>query len=158
MRSNGRQVNFLVDKQFCGLRSVLDARMKELSKVGLGINKKQADVISELQENMLWENGQLGSESPKQLLDTLLYLFGLNFALRAGREHRNLRTGPLSQIKIYTSPSGRRYLEYTEDVSKSNTGGLRHRNVAPKVTRAYENLIKPERCVVNIYEKYMSKR
>lgn len=51
--------------------------MKELSGRGLGIDRKRAEVISE-------EQNILGTDTPQNLLDTLLFLLGLNFALRAG--------------------------------------------------------------------------
>ena len=127
--------------------------MKELSEQGLGIIRKQASVISISQQNELWECGYLGSDTLQKLLDTVLYLLGLHFALRAGEEHRKLRLGENSKIVIKNDEEGRRYLEYIEDVSKSNRGGLLHRKVNPKVTIAYEDTEQPERCPVNIYCK-----
>lgn len=160
LRYSDRNVNFLNDPAFNKMKRVLDAKMKELSKKGLGINRKQADVITTHQENLLWEKGILGTDTPQKLLQTLVYSIGLNFALRAGQEHRNLRTGPTSQLKVVESDieGRRRYLMYTEDVSKTNCGGLLHRKVEPKVTRAYENPECPERCIVRMYETYMGKR
>ncbi len=158
-RYNGRNVNFLDDPQFSTIKRVLDAKMKELSQKGIGINRKQADIITIHQENALWNKGLLGTDTPQKLLDTIVYSIGLNFALRAGQEHRNLRTGPTSQLKLIPSDDeGRRYLLYKEDVSKTNCGGLLHRKVEPKVTRAYENAACPERCIVRMYEKYLGKR
>ncbi|XP_062586115.1 uncharacterized protein LOC134247754 [Saccostrea cucullata] len=159
LRASGRFVSFLDDTDFVNMRSVLDAKMKELSRRGIGINRKQADIISVEQENEMWERGILGTDTAKKLVDTLLYSIGLNFALRAGQEHRNLRIGTNSQLSLHISKDdGRRYLQYTEDVSKSNTGGLNHRKIAPKVTRAYENVDEPERCLIKIFEKYISLR
>ena len=119
--------------------------------------RNQAIVISVEQENDLWERKILGDASPKQLVDTLLYLFGVHFALRAGVEHRSLRVGPTSQITLHNEGNFR-YLLYKEDVSKTRQGGLKHRKVVPKKVRAYENLFQPERCIVKLYEKYMSLR
>ena len=45
------------------------------------------------------------------------------FALRSGAEHRHLRFKP-SQIELFEPDNERAYLRYTEDVSKSNQGGL----------------------------------
>jgi hypothetical protein len=45
------------------------------------------------------------------LLNTIVYLFGLHFALRGRDEHRRLRR---SQLTIRTGQDGRRYLEYQE--------------------------------------------
>ena len=98
----------------------------------------------------------LGSNTPAQLLDTIVFSFGLNFALRAGQEHCNLRRGQLSQLQIKTDQDGARYLLYTEDVSKTNTGGLNSRKVDPKIVRVYEDDECPEKCVVKLYEKYIS--
>lgn len=134
--------------------------MKELPKLGLRINKKkQALIITEEQENILWEKNILGSANAQQLLDTTVYLVGLNVALRAGQEHRNLRIGEHSQLMLKTSRvDGRRYLQYREDISKCVTGGLKSRKTAPKIVSAYENPTYPERCIVSLYEKYISLR
>ena len=157
LRASGKFVNFLDDNVYSKLKSVLDAKMKSLSKQGLGIDKKQADVISVEQEEILWSTGILGSDKPQQLLNTMVYLIGLNFALRAGQEHRNLRFGKDSQILFKRDPSGRSYLQYTEDISKTNSGGLQHRKLAPKCTRAYERENK-DRCIVSLYSKYINAR
>lgn len=134
----------------------LDAAMKEASAEGLGGAKRQAEVISLEEEILLWSKAILGEQSPQQLLDTVLYLLGLYFALRGGKEHRRLRR-MVSQITTrIDSKTGWKYLEYREDVSKTKGGGLRDRKTAPKVTRAYENRNNSERCLVRLYEKYLS--
>lgn len=158
LRKTGRLVSVLDDDAFEGMRRVLDAKMKELSSRGIGIDRKRADVISDEQEEILWTRQMLGTDTPQRLLDTVVFQLGLHFALRAGREHRNLRVGDLGQLAIHTDKGGNRYLEYREDVSKTNAGGLKHRRIEPKVTRAYENRRCPERCPVKIYEKYISLR
>jgi len=151
-------LNLLDDVNFAGLRNILDAKMKNLSKKGLGTGRKQAEIITEDQENCMWKTGILGTNTPQKLLDTLLFQLGLHFALRAGQEHRNLRCGPLSQIKVKVDTEGRKYLEYQEDVSKTNPGGIFHRKVTPKITRAYGNTASPEKCPVRIYEQYINLR
>jgi hypothetical protein len=160
MRERGRRVSFLdgKDPTFSDMREKLDSKMKSLARKGIGIEKRSADVITELQEYILWEKGVLGSDRPQQLLDTMLYLFGLHFALHAGKEHRNLRLGQYSQISLHTAESGPEYLIYTEDTSKTNQGGLTHRKIARKVTQAYANALQPERCPVQLYRKYINLR
>ncbi|ESO94448.1 hypothetical protein LOTGIDRAFT_161138 [Lottia gigantea] len=131
--------------------------MKELSRLGLGINTKKSEVITVEQEEILWSKGLLGESNPQQLLDTLLFLFGLHFALRAAQEHRNLRFGMNTQLSVKYDLEGKKYLQYIEDVSKTNQGGLDYRKVSPKMTRAYENS-NPLRCPVRLYEKYIALR
>ena len=75
-------------------------------------------MISPEDEEMLWSS-VLGTDTPQKLVDTVLYLFGLHFALRAGKEHRNLRVGPNSQIEVKHDHTGMQFLRYTEDCSKS---------------------------------------
>ncbi|XP_046544802.1 uncharacterized protein LOC124255007 [Haliotis rubra] len=50
---------------------------------------------------------------------------------------------------------GRSYLCYTEDVSKTNQGGMTQRKLKPKVVPAYEN-DDSTRCYVRLYQKYKS--
>ena len=52
-----------------------------------------------------------GEENGKQLVETLVYLFGLHFALRGGKEHRRLRSvNP--QVVLKYNEKGKKYLEY----------------------------------------------
>lgn len=123
-------VNIFTDSEFVKCRQILDSRMKELQASGR-FEKQSADFITEEMEDRLWELQILGDHTPQVLLDTVFYYVGLYFALRGGDEHRRLRHEP-SQIKLYEPPCGLKYLVYTEDVSKTNQGGLNHRNRIPK--------------------------
>ncbi len=62
----------------------------------------------------MWQSSLLGEDSPEQLFNTVLYLIGLHFALRAYDEHKNLQTSAYSQFKIKVDDQGRWYLQYTE--------------------------------------------
>ncbi len=89
------------------------------------------------------------------LRDTLVYVFGMQFALRAAQEHRNLRREN-SQLSLQVDEFADQYLQYYEDISKTNNGGLAHLRIKIKVVRAYKNLKNPERCPVELYKKYLS--
>jgi hypothetical protein len=127
----GREMKFLNDVEFVCLKNTLDSKMKDLTKQGIRARRRQAEIITEEEEDKLWQTGVLGDKTPKQLGDTVLYMIGLHFALRAGTEHRNLRYDK-SQISVQTDRQGAKYLSYTEDVSKTRQGGLKHRKIAPK--------------------------
>lgn len=99
------------------------------------------------------EKGILGTDTPEKLRDTLLFLLGLNFALRGGAEHYNLRYGENTQLKLgKEKDSGREFLEYTEDVSKCNSGGIHHRRLKRKQTKAYQNLETRQMCCFSVQE------
>ena len=79
------------DGVFSYFRKVLDSLMKEVHKMGIGTTVKQAELISEQLEEAMWREGALGDSTPSVLLDTLVFMFGVHFALRSGAEHRQLR-------------------------------------------------------------------
>ena len=93
--------------------------MKCLQSKGLGSKKRQAKPLSQ-EEEVLWQKGLLGDKGPQTLLDTIVFCNGLHFALRSGREHRQLRLRP-SQIEIIEKEGERPCLKYTEDIFKSQT-------------------------------------
>lgn len=72
---------------------------------------RQVDVITEEMEKILWDQGLLGDKDPRTLLQTLVYLFGLNFKLRSRDHFRNLQ---YHQFVLYMANNGRKYLLYTE--------------------------------------------
>ena len=104
-------------------------------------------------EETLWKNGLLGDHNPQVLLDTLVYLTGLNFALRSGEEHRRLRHKP-SQINVINPEGEAPYIAYTEDIPKTNQGGLKSRKIIPKSVIHHANLQNPSRCLVHLFIKY----
>ena len=71
--------------------------MTALSKQCHEMNKKQADIITEEQVNIMRKKGLLSIYYP-QLLDTMLYQIELNFALCTGQEHK-ICAWDQSQIK-----------------------------------------------------------
>ncbi len=98
----------------------------------------------------------LGEDDPDQLRDTLLFLVGLTFALRGGKEHRALRAPSFDpQIVVKKNESSVKFLEYTEDFhSKTNQGGISDRKHQSKVVRAYGHSCQ-ERNIVYLFEKYV---
>ena len=95
---------------------------------GVGSRKWQAEVIMEEEKEQLWRRGILGDHTLQSLLDTMVFCIGLYFALRNGKEHRQLRQN-LCQIELVEHPGERPFLKYTEDVSKIHPGGLKGRDI-----------------------------
>ena len=117
--SEGEALDIYKDPKFVYFRSVFDSVLKNLHKRGIGTSRKQAEVISYELEESLWSKGVLGDDELQKLVDSF---FGLNLALRSGREHRNLRPDMLELKELcHSNP----YILYTECGSKNNPGGLR---------------------------------
>ena len=62
---------------------ILDGELKELNATGKFVHKKEASVITEEMENILWVKGLLGDHSPQVLSDTMVYLIGFALLLEA---------------------------------------------------------------------------
>lgn len=156
---NGNKINLFKDDEFMHFRSVLDMACKESASSGIGCHKKQAEVISHEEEEILWSKGMLGDSNPQTLIDTLLYFNGLHFALRSGNEHRTLTMNQISII--YPTDTQPCYtLRYSENVSKTNNGGLKFRKVAPKVVTHIDqsSVTNPSRSHALLLIKYLEKR
>ena len=76
------------------------------------LTKLQAEVFSEDDKELLWTKGLLGDSVPKTLLDIMIFCNGLYFALKSGKEHRQLKSKPC-QIELVERPGERSFLKYT---------------------------------------------
>ena len=155
IKQAGRVIDFFKDSSFTQFRASLDAEMKRLQSEGLGSRKRQAEIITEEEENTLWQKGLLGDKTPQTLLDTMVFYCGLYFALRSGKEHRQLRHSPC-QIELVENPGERAFLRYSEDISKNHQGGLKGRKMQPKVVFHHENAENKERCFIRLFKRYRS--
>ena len=98
----------------------MDGELKRLNGTGKYVYKKKADIITAEME-ILWKNGLLGDHSSQVLVNTLVHLMGLCFALRSGDDHRRLRHYP-SQVKLEEPLNSTAYFHYKQDISKTNQG------------------------------------
>lgn len=89
----GNNFSILSDREFTETKKALDGQMKKGARLGLVKKKKQAAVVSRLDEERLWIEQGFGAEKPDQLVRTLIYHFGLHLSLRAAEEHHNLEYG-----------------------------------------------------------------
>ena len=113
--------------EFIEVRTVLDNVMMERTEMNLGVNSRQADLITVEMENDLWRRGFLGEDTPDKLRTTVYFVLGINCYLRSIQDHYNLRRwspDEESQIK-FDRINGKRCFVYKEDtVSKTHDGGL----------------------------------
>ena len=77
--------------RFSIFRRILDAEMKEGTRLGIGLaNKKEEKLpVDEEDENKFWTLGLLGKNSAKSLLNVVYSYNGKLFGLRASK-HRNV--------------------------------------------------------------------
>ena len=51
--------------------------MKRLQREGVGAKKRQAEVLTEANEELMWSKGLLEDTTPQSLLDTVVFYNGL---------------------------------------------------------------------------------
>lgn len=151
-RLNGKDYKFLVEKRFERIRNALDSVMKLRQKEGRGNNPRKAEIITEDQENFLWNNSILGGDTPKKLVSTLIYVLGVRLMLRSG-EHRCLR---IDMFRVDEDS-----FTYTEWSSKNKPGGLVNKNKKPKIVQVLQlqtddAILRARRCPVVLLKKYLS--
>lgn len=152
----GRKVKLVkVDDpgKFKSLVNVLDVEMKRRARQGLGLVVKKAQIIKPEDEEQLWTTGVLNDVNGPGLLNAIFFKLGLHLALRGGAEHYNLKVHNFTLVNM---PNGTQVLEYREDISKSQQGGVKHVKITPKVVRVPEDRSVKERCVVHLFRRYMA--
>ena len=127
--------------------------MKRLHRLGLGANVQQAEPITDEEEALLWSSGQQGTHSAHALLNSVYYYNCKIFALRSYDEHRKLLC---TQFEKKVDEQNGVYMQYTEFGSKTNQGGLKHMKFQNKHVRQYADSEAGERCVVHIFDTYLS--
>ena len=155
LREIGRpEISFFDEKSptFDLLRKSLDARMKELTSIGVGSFQKQAQPITREMEGILWEKGIFSRETGQGLLNIVFWYGCKMFGLRGGDEHRRLEA---EQFVIMNDESGH-YLRFVGKSCKNWQGGLHQRKVQPKDLKIFAMPELEERCAVSCFSLYMS--
>ena len=67
-----RAVKFMADSNYVTLKLAINNVMQERAKAGLGLQRRQAQVITTEQEEIMWAKGVLGSDNPRQLVNTVI--------------------------------------------------------------------------------------
>ena len=117
-------VNIFTDAKFKELRNVCDSVFKRLHQKGIGSETKSTKVLTQLEEDKLWESGVLNLNTPIGLLRPVFFYNGKSFCLRGGQEQRGLK---LSQITKSAELVAGRVVNcyiYREFGSKTIKGGF----------------------------------
>ena len=120
---------------FQPFHNVMNNLSKKLLSEGVGAQKRQARVITEKEENLLWEKGVIG-------IDTTSCLLNAKF-----QEVQD----PVDSSEMVMS------VQYSEYGSKNHQGLVHQVHLDNKVIRHYANSALGERCFVRLLELYVLK-
>ena len=138
--------------------TTLDFVCSQLHTEGVGAFKKSARVISNEDEDMLWETTVVSFQSPKSLQNLLFFYTGLHLCLRGVQEHHDLkvhqfRRHPEVDTKKYDDST---YYEYVELISKNNQHRFKDIHMKNKTVKVYA-IVGSDRCYVKMLDFYLSK-
>ena len=112
----------------------------------------RARSLSGEEENILLESRQLGCNSSRSLIQTVWWNNCLHFGMRSREEYHSLK---IEQFPLEIDENGRRYISYTEGLSKTRNKGL---NFKPRLIFPKMNENRTERYPVAFFLLFKSKR
>ena len=114
-------------------------------------------MISSSEEELLWEKGILGIDSPAALLNAVFYGNGKVLCLSGGRKHWGLK---LSQFEFGDEKDANgevtSYVVYSENGSKNRSGSYKDKT-PNKIVKHYADPALKEHCYVFLLRLYFSK-
>ena len=105
------------DREFLNSRKVLDGKTRKLREQRKGKRPNR----SKEEEEVLWQNGQLGRDTPQALLNTMWWLLTWHFGLRGRQEHHQTKVEDFTLQHDY---DGNEFLTFAEGPTKMRQGGL----------------------------------
>ena len=111
--------SIIEDNVFEQARKCLEARSKQLKKEGKGNKPNAAEPLTDVEENILYEQKLLGISNAEALLNTVWLFNSVHFGLRGCDEHRQMTWG---DVELHKEADGTEYLEYCERQTKTRTG------------------------------------
>lgn len=152
LRESSYEYSILNSRHFKGSRDVLEGKARMLREKGMGKKPNKTNSLTREEEEILWQSGQLGDETPKSIIRTLWWQLTQHFGLRGRQEHHSMR---VEDFKFRRDESGTTYIMFSEGITKTRQSGLHQKNrlQLPKMFAT-----ESDRCPVKLFRKYLSKR
>ena len=153
LRENGRPTISIFGEHselFARTRNALDARMKQLTRDGVGIETKQAQPLSEEDEESLWSHGVFSVSEGWGFTYAIFWYNCKMFGLRGGDEYRSLVR---EQYEVSSDKHGR-FLRFKGRNCKNVQGGLKQRKIQFKDLKIYARPDLGDRCAVALFVAY----
>lgn len=154
LRQHGCDYTLIKNSLFPQSNAALVAKQKNLKTQGLGNRPNEADELTDTDIEQLFHEGILGIHNPEALINLLHLNFSLVLGMRGGKEQKQLKWG---DIQIEVDEDGDEYLVHKRERATKTRTGQDIRNVRKFKPKAWNSDL-PERCPVNAYRLYASKR
>ena len=152
LRSKNYPKSIVRDTVFLSSRKVLEGKARKLREQGMGKRPNKAKSLTKEEEEILWQNGQLGNQTPRSLINTMWWLLTMNFGLRGRQEHHDMM---VEDFSIEKDDDGVEFITFSEGPTKTRQGGLR---VKPRLATPKMFATGEKRCPVALFKQYLEKR
>ena len=152
LRNKSYPKSIMRDTEFLSSRKVLEGKARKLRELGMGKRPNKAQSLTKEEEEILWENSQLGDKTPRSLINTVWWLLTMHFGLRGRQEHHDMKVEDFSFQK---DDGGVEFVTFSEGLTKTRGGGLR---VKPRLATPKMFATGKKRCPVALLKKYLDKR
>lgn len=153
LRDNGYNFSIVRDREFLSSKSVLEGKAKMIRDNGGGQRPNRAHSLTEDEERVLWQCGQLGTKSPRALLNTIWWNLVQHFGLRGRENHHSMK---IENFAIRVGDNKKEYVTFAEGITKTFQSGLREKYRLQKPKMVEKKM--STRCPVTIFKLYISKR
>lgn len=152
LRERNYPHSIIKDCQFQQSKKVLEGQAKLLRQEEKGKRLDASSTLSIPEEEALWDNGKLGSSSPRVLCHTMWWILTQHFVLRGRQEHHSMN---VEDFNLCRDDRGIEYVTFKENPTKTRQGGLnsKRRQVLPKMFAAGG-----PRCPVGLFKNFLSRR
>ena len=104
-------------REFINSRKVLEGELRERGK---GKRPNRSKSLTKEEEEVLWQNGQLGSGTvsgtPRALINTIWWLMTPDFGLRGRQEHHQMK---VEDFTLQHDDDGTEFLTFEEGLTKT---------------------------------------
>ena len=152
LKSKSYAKSIIRDREFINSRKVLEGKARKLREQGKGKRPNRSKRLTKEEEEVLRQNGQLGSGTPRALINTMWWLITQHFGLRGRQEHHQMK---VEDFTVQRDDDGTEFLTFDEGLTKTRQGGLsvKNRLVTPKMFATGHE----ERCPVMLFKLYLEK-
>ena len=137
------------DHHFRNFHSTCDTVFKKLLSAGVGAEVRHHEPFTPEEENVFWEKGIFGTDSPTALQNAVFFYNGKNLCLRGREEHRSLKRSQFIEFE-----RGYRYVEHG---SKTFQGGFNQQHLEGNSVVIYKDADAGVHCYCSLLGLYLSK-
>ena len=123
LKSKAYPNSIIRDRECLNSRKVLDGKARKLREECKGKRSNRSRSLTKEEEEVFWQNGQLGGGTPRALFNTMWWLLTQHFGLRERQEHHQMK---VEDFTLQPDHDGNEFLTFAEGPTKT-------RRVTPKM-------------------------